>query len=270
MTTLVWGEVGEKVFEAGVSKGVLYTENNPGVVWNGLISVEEGEFSSAEPLYFDGVKYADVVEIGEFTGVIKAFTYPDEFLPCEGTMEDQQGFFVYNQPPDRFSLSYRTNIGSDTGGVEAGYKLHILWNLIAVPYARTYETLSLSTDPMEFEWSVSSIPESIVGFRPTAHIAFDSRKIDPYLLKDIEDILYGTDTAEPFLPTLQGLATFIRNWDRLIVIDNGDGTWTAISNAEGVINMISPTEFEITTDSATYLDADTYTIQSTDKNEEDL
>lgn len=270
MTTLVWGEVGEKVFEAGVSKGVLYTENNPGVAWNGLIAVEEAEFSSTEPLYFDGVKYADVVEIGEFNGVIKAFTYPDEFLPCEGTMEDQPGFFIYNQPPDRFSLSYQTKIGSDVAGMEAGYKIHILWNLIAVPASRTYETLSFNSDPMEFEWSVSSIPEYIVGFRPTAHVVFDSRKLDPFLLQDIEDVLYGTSTADPFLPTLQGLATFIRNWDRLIIVDNGDGTWTATSNADGVINMVSATEFEITTDTAAYLDADTYTIQSSDKNEEDL
>jgi hypothetical protein len=66
------------------------------------------------------------------------------------------------------------------------------------------------------------------------------------------------------------LASFIRSWERLIIINNGDGTWTAISNEDGIIVMTDASTFEITSDSAVYLDDDSYTIGSSDKNEDDI
>ena len=97
-----------------------------------------------------------------------------------------------------------------------------------------------------------------------------SRKIDPLLLIDLEEILYGNAETEPRLPSLKGLTTFIRKWDRLIITDNGDGTWTATTNAEAIISMLDADTFQIVSDTATYLDADTYTIESSEKNEEDI
>lgn len=324
MAILTWDDVGDRLFETGVRKGVLYTADGHGVPWNGLISVESNESDSAEPVYFDGIKFNDIVTPGDFTASITAFTYPDEFLAFEGILEDQDGFFILNQPRARaFGLSYQTLVGDDISGPESGYKIHILYNLIAIPSTTSYKTLGDSVEPLEFQWSITAIPEEIDGYRPTAHVVIDSRKMDPYLLADIETILYGEDSAdeltitdhgdgtwtaespiegvitmlddttfsidatnavyldadtytisssatESYLPSLKAFATFIRSWNRLVITDNGDGTWTASSPIDGVITMLNPTTFEITTDTATYLDADTYTITSSDKNEGDI
>lgn len=269
MGSLVWDQLGDRLYETGISKCVLYKDDGFGVAWNGVISVDEDTGGEVEPIYFDGVKINDIVTLGDFSGTLRAFTYPDEFLYYEGTLEDQMGFYVTNQPQSKFGMSYRTESGDDATGL-SGYKIHLLYNLTAIPAQRSYKTMGLDVGPVEFEWNITSIPEDIENFRPTAHVILDSRRMDPNLLMDIEDILYGDEDREGHLPSLKGFATFIRKWDRLIVTDNGDGTWTAESSVEGVITMLDPTTFEITTDSATYLDADTYTIESSEKNEEDL
>ncbi len=270
MPALVWDQVGDRLYETGVSKGVLYKDDTFGVAWNGLTSVDEDVSTESEPIYFDGVKINDIVTIGDFNAVLHAYTYPDEFLKYEGTLQDQTGFYVMNQPQSRFGLSYQTKIGDDINGIDSGYKIHILYNLTAVPAQRSYESLSDQFDPIEFEWALTSIPEEIENFRPTAHVIFNSRKLDPNLLKDLEDILYGDEDNPPRLPSLKGLATFIRKWDRLIITDNGDGTWTAESSVDGIITMVNPTTFEILSDDVTYIDPFTYRISSSEKNEEDI
>lgn len=267
---LTWDQVGERFYETGVSNGVLYKDDGYGVPWNGLTSIDESISTSVDPVYFDGVKIEDVVTIGDFSAKLKAFTFPDEFLPYEGTLQDQTGFYVLHQNPSRFGLSYRTLIGNDVDGIDAGYKLHILYNLTAIPSDREYSTLSDSLEPIEFEWDITAIPEEIERFRPTAHVIFDSRTIDPYLLMDIEDILYGTADTDPYLPSLKSLSSFIRQWERLIVVDNEDGTWTAISPTDVDIIMLDATTFQITSPAAVVIDADSYTLTSSQKNEEDI
>jgi hypothetical protein len=270
MSALVWDAVGSRTYEAGVSKGVLYGEDGEGFAWNGLTAIESSIDSEVDPVHFDGVKFNDLVTVGDFQATMRAFTYPDEFLRYEGTYEDQTGFYITGQQPSRFGLSYQTKVGDDVSGIEAGYKLHILYNLTAIPSETSYETLSLDTEPIEFEWQLTSVPEDIDGYKPTAHVILDSRKLDPNLMRDVEDILYGSEDNDPHLPSLQALASFIRSWERLIIINNGDGTWTAISNEDGIIVMSDASTFEITSDSAVYLDDDSYTIGSSDKNEDDI
>jgi hypothetical protein len=270
MTALVWDETGKRYYETGVSKGVFYDADGRGVAWNGLTSVEETISTQVQAVHFDGLKFNDIVTVGDFAAVMRAWTYPDEFLPYEGILEDQQGFFVTSQPGWKFGLSYQTKIGNDIENLELGYKIHLLYNLTALPSQRSYQTLSLDTEPMEFEWTLTAIPEAIENYRPTAHVIFDSRKLDPWLLEDLISIIYGDEDNPPTLPPLKGLATFIRKWDRLIITDHGDGTWTADSPREGQIVMLDDTTFEITADTAIYLDPETYEISSSEKNEEDI
>ena len=55
MSRLSWGATGERIFEVGTDRGVLYLPDTPGVPWVGLISVEET--SSGDPVeeyYLDG------------------------------------------------------------------------------------------------------------------------------------------------------------------------------------------------------------------------
>lgn len=270
MTAIVWDEIGQHYYETGVSKGVFYDETGYGVPWNGLTGVEESVSSQVQAVHFDGLKFNDVVTVGDFAAVMRAWTYPDEFLPYEGILQDQAGFFVTDQPGSKFGLSYQTRVGNDLEGLEHGYKIHLLYNLTALPSQKVYNTMSLETEPHEFEWTLTAIPEAIENFRPTAHVIFDSRKMDPWLLEDLESIIYGDEDSPPHLPPLKGLATFIRKWDRLIITDHGDGTWSAESPREDQIIMLNETTFEITADTAIYLDAVTYEISSSDKNEEDI
>lgn len=270
MAALVWDETGQRFYETAISKGVFYDAEGVGTSWNGLTSLDENVSNEVGAVHFDGLKINDVVTVGDFSAVMRAFTYPDEFLPYEGILEDQKGFFVTDQPGSRFGLSYQTKIGNDIEGLEFGYKIHILYNLTALPSQKSYHTMSADTVPMEFEWSITGIPEAIENFRPTVHIIFDSTKMDPWLLEDLEGIIYGDEDSDAYLPPLKGLATFIRKWDRLIITDHGDGTWSAESPRPNQIVMLDETTFEITADTAIYLDEFTYTISSSDKNEEDV
>jgi hypothetical protein len=266
MTTISWDGIGERYYENGVSQGVFYGEDGVGVPWNGLTFVEESRVDSTEPLYIDGLKFGDLVTLGDFEGKMKAFTYPDEFLAYEGVLEAEVGVYLTRQPKGRFGLSWKTEINNDLGQ-SIGYKLHILYNLLAIPAEKTYETLSLDNEPIEFEWDISAFPEEIDNFRPTAYMVIDSRKIDPFLLLDIEGLIYGTSETDPILPNMNGLITFIMNWGRFIITDNGDGTWTATTPLDGFIEMLDETTFEITVDTAVYLDPETYEISSSEQEE---
>lgn len=210
MAAIVWDDIGKRFFEAGVSKGVFYDYEGNGVGWNGLTSVEVSTPASVEAIYFDGVKINDFVTTGDFSGTMKAFTYPEEFLPYEGVYHDVDGFYITDQPTNRFGLSYQTRIGNDVDGVDYGYKIHLLYELTAIPASRSFDTLSDQTEPIEFEWAITGIPQDIDNFRPTAHVIISSNKFDSYLLKDIEDTLYGTQYEDPILPPLKTLNTIIR------------------------------------------------------------
>lgn len=258
MSLLVWDEIGTHFYEAGVDRGVLYLPDGNGVPWNGLINVTESSENQATPVYFDGIKYADILTFGDFSGTIKAYTYPDEFLQFEGILEVGNGLFVNNQQPNRFNLSYRTRIGNDIDE-NYGYKIHILYNLIATPSEKSYDTMSVDKSAIEFEWSISAIPDKISGFKPTAHLIIDSRKMGPLLLQDIEDTLYGNEFDDAKLPPLSTLTSFIDNWVIIRITENGDGTWTA-TGPDNLITMLDATTFQIIQANARYLDADTYLI----------
>lgn len=270
MTTIQWHQPGERTYETGVDRGVLYGSDRLGVAWNGLTSVEMNPSDEVVPVYFDGVKFNDIVTRGDVAFKIKAFTYPDELLAYQGILEGEAGVFYDNQPLHRFHLCYRTMIGDDLNPEMSHYKLHMLYNLTAVPTNTEYETMTLDTEPIEFEWDVTAIPEQVDGFRPTAHMIVDSRDIPSEILLDLEGVLYGTSETDARLPSMRALTNFLRNWNRQIIIDNGDGTWTAIIRDDADLTMLSATEFQIDNANATYLDAETYEISSTDLNEEDL
>jgi hypothetical protein len=145
-----------------------------------------------------------------------------------------------------------------------------LYNLTAIEETRTYKTLVLESELQSFTWKLTGIPENISGFRPTSHLIIDSRKINQYLLADIEDVLYGLNTEDAKLPTMKSLLTFIRKWDRIIIEDNLDGTWTIESDALGVITLVDSTTYTIDSPDIVVIDANSYTISSSNKNEEDI
>lgn len=263
MPNLTWDRVGDRQFEAGLDRGVLYLPDGSAVPWNGLTSVIEKFSKEATPVYFDGVKINENLVLGDFAATMKAVTYPDEFVELEGYAEAKRGVLYADQMPIPFGLCYRSQIGNDVES-EVGYKIHIIYNLTAIPNDKTYETLKADPTLMEFEWEITAIPEEIPGNRPTAHIIVETDKIDPWLLEEIEEILYGSSTANARLIPMVELADYIANWFRIRIIDNGDGTWTAISNRDGLIFVDSEDQFTIFGANAIYLDDATYLLSDTE------
>lgn len=257
MTRVLWDQVGERVFQTGVDRGVLYLPDNSGVVWNGLISVTEAFSNEVKPYYMEGFKYLETHLPGDYSSELKAFTYPDEFDEINGIVEDQHLYF-HNQPPKMFGLTYRTLVGDDVDGTNRGYKIHILWNLRAIPTSIPYSSLSGTPETISFGWTLSGVPVIVDGRKPTCHISIDSTKIDPFALELIENMLYGTATSDPTLPSIQELIAL----DDLFITDNGDGTWTAVGS-DHYISMLDPTTFQIANATTTTIDANTYTISTT-------
>lgn len=263
MVKLAWDRVGDRVFETGLDQGVLYLPDGTAVPWNGLTSIIESFDTESSPVYFDGMKIQDMLVLGDFSATMKAVTYPDEFIELEGLAGPRSGLFYNNQSPQAFGLCYRTLIGNDLEGGEAGYKLHILYNVTAIPNDKTYASLSSDPTLMEFEWNITAVPEEVPGFRPTAHMTIDSRDLDPWLLEELETMLYGSSTADAALVPMQDLIAYINEWYRVKIVDNGDGTWTATTLRDGFISFGIDGFFQIVGVNAVYLDDDTYEISDT-------
>jgi len=264
MPSLIWDRVGTRVYETGLDRGVLYLPDGSAVPWNGLTSVIEKFDKDSSPVYYDGMKINDLVVLGDFSASMKAVTYPDEFTELEGLGKRRRGLFYGDQPPQSFGLCYRTQVGNDLEGDVSGYKIHIIYNVTAFPSDKTYASLTADPSLVEFEWRITAVPEEVPGFRPTAHVILDSRDFDPWLLEELEAMLYGDTASIAALIPMPALITYINDWYRVKIIDHGDGTWSAISDRDGFISIdVATSLFTIVQINAVYLDDVTYQISDT-------
>lgn len=209
---IVWDAPGSRYFENGVSKGVLYpmTETGDygvGVAWNGLTTVTESPSGAeANDIYADNIKYATLRSAETFGGTIEAYTYPDEFSVCDGSISPAKGVNFGQQKRRGFGLSYVTNVGNDTATEsDDGYKLHLIYGATADPSERSYTTTNDSPDAMSMSWEISTVPVSITNddLRPVSTITIDTTKLDEAgktALKSLETMLYGSATKDPKLP----------------------------------------------------------------------
>lgn len=260
MTSLSWSTFGTRFYENGVDRGVLYMSGQPGVAWVGLTSVTENPSGgSPTPYYVDGVKYLNVPTAEEYAATITAFTYPDEFSLCDGSAQPRPGLYVAQQRRQLFGFSYRTMVGNDLAGNSA-YKIHLVYNAYAAPTQRDNDSDSDTANPNEFSWAITTVPPSTPGYDYSSHIVIDSRTTDSIVLSTLEEILYGTDTTSPRLPAF---AELVSTYDSptLVVTDNGDGTFT-ITGPEQAITMLDASDFQITWDTAIFVDDNTWTISS--------
>jgi hypothetical protein len=201
MTALEWDAAGSRRYETGIDRGVLYLQDELETVvpWNGLTGVTENVSREVKSYYTDGVKYLDHHVPGSFSAKLTAFTYPDELETILGIEEFAPGVHIHDQRAQMFHLSYRTKVGNDVDGTDHGYKIHILYNVLAVPDDVAINTLGASVVPQVFSWSLTGTPTNMWGIRPTSHISIHSRSIDPELLVTLEEMLYGSVTADPAL-----------------------------------------------------------------------
>jgi hypothetical protein len=211
---LSWDGTGDKFFETGVDRGVLYLITDgaydTGFAWNGLVSVTENP-SGAEPtkLYADNINYLNMLSAEEFGLTIEAYTYPDEFMACDGTLEAVTGTLLGQQPRSVFGLAYRTLIGNDEDGNSHGYKLHLVYGLLASPSEKAYSSINDSPEAITFSWECVSTPVAATGYSPVSIITIDSRTADEDKLEALEVILYGESVGptQPLLPLPDAVIT---------------------------------------------------------------
>lgn len=202
---LVWDAVGDKRYERGVSKGVLFPTKTDGsydvgVAWNGLTNVNESpDGGEATDMWADNIKYGTLRSVENHKGSIEAYTYPDEFSECDGNAEPVPGLRLGQQTRKPFGLSYRTEIGSDSNP-ELGYKIHLVYGATASPSEKTHETINDSSDISPISWDYETVPVAVDGYKPVAHLEIDSTKVDPTKLAQLEAKLYGSETEDPKLP----------------------------------------------------------------------
>jgi hypothetical protein len=263
MPVINWDNVGERTYESGLDRGVLYLPDGSAVPWNGLTSISQKVEKSVESVFYDGAKISDLVTMGSFSASLSAMTYPDEMNFVEGSREIRNGVFVGEQMPTTFGLCYRTNVGNDVDGGEAGYTIHVVYNITAVPSDRSYASLNDSPEVVEFEWELTTTPEYIDGFKPSAHMEIKTSDLDPLLLAEVEQILYGGTVADASLIPMDELVNKINNWFRVKITDHGNGMWSASSDYSGYIFTLPGDQFRIEGANLIYIDDNTYLLSDT-------
>lgn len=208
MSILKWDESGERLFETGVDRGVLYPYNSeskkytPGVAWNGLTAVTESPSGAeATKLYADNTKYINLYSAEEFGATVEAYMYPKEFEACDGSATIAKGATAGQQTRKTFGLCYRTLLGNDTDGQDHGYKLHLIYGCMASPSEKAYQTVNDSPEAITFSWELTTTPVNVGdNFKPTSTIIVDSTQCDKAKLAALEAILYGSESADAELP----------------------------------------------------------------------
>lgn len=212
---ITWDKSGERYYETGVKRGVLYVMDKGaygnGVAWNGLTAVTESPSGAeASPMYADDIKYLNLYSAEEFAATVEAYTYPDEFAECDGSAEIAPGVTIGQQKRKTFGMCYTTVLGNDTDGNDYGYKIHIIYGANAAPSEKAYATINDSPEAITFSWELSTTPVEVAGHKPTASLTIDSTKTTPEKMKAIEDILYGTESQEPRLPLPSEIAEVLK------------------------------------------------------------
>lgn len=199
MSRIKWDQVGERKYETGVDRCVLYPMADDGtytkgVAWNGMSAITESPSGAeATAVYADNQKYLNLYSAEDFGATIEAYTYPDEWEACDGSAEVAPGVTIGQQDRQAFGLCYRTLIGNDVQDTKFGYKLHIIYGAKASPSERAHNTVNESPEANTMSWEVTTTPVDVEGYKPTANFTIDSTKTPADKLAAIEAILYGAD-----------------------------------------------------------------------------
>lgn len=204
---LEWNVSALKFYESGLDRGVLYVRDGSGnyplgVAWEGLINLTEKP-GGAEPtdLWANNVKYAQLISTEIFDGSLEAYTYPDEFLPCDGVETSIAGMLIGQQARSSFGLSYRTYKGSEAAGQMAEYKLHVVYGCIIQPSEVSRATINDSPEAATFSWEFKTVPAAMAGELPVSKITIDAAVLSAPELLAVEAALWGEDTpTDAYLP----------------------------------------------------------------------
>jgi len=265
MARIKWNAPEDRRYEYGIDQGVVYSKTaGRSAAWNGIKSVTQAPVGAdVTSFYLDGEKFNQMIATEEYAATLVAFSAPDLFFEeNDGLSYYGKGLYVDSQDRQMFDLSYRTQVG-DGRGAGQSYKIHLVYNALAAPTGRAYSSEAGAPSPIEHTWSLTTMPIRMTGKNPSAHYIIDSRRVSKYIMAQIEDILYGTVSKNPRMPTADELIKFFKNAQVVTVTDNKDGTWTA-QGPDDIIQFISWTEFIIDYDLAQFLPGsdDTYTLST--------
>lgn len=219
MAKLSWDDDTKRYYETGTSQGVLYVKKDDGtydkgVAWNGLTAFSESPSGAEETeLYANDKKYGSLRSAEKFGGTLEAYTYPEEFEQCDGSLEVATGVTIGQQARKSFGFTYKTVVGNDVS-TDYGYKLHIIWNASVSPSEKAYASINDSPEAITFSWELAATPTEVTidGVKKyTASMVIDTTKLENgkenTKLKEVEAKLYGTDASgndqgsDPELPT---------------------------------------------------------------------
>lgn len=208
MARITWDALGERLFEIGLDRGVLYTlspeeEYTNGVPWNGLTSVSDNNSGyEGTALYTNGTKTGAVYTNEEYGGTINCYTYPIELEEMFGEVKIANGIYARQQDRPLFGLCYRTLVGNDADGSDYGYKLHLVYNARVNEYSRSFSSLNDSASPGEISIPFETFPVDTSNMKPVSEIVIDSVTFGQARMAWLEGILYGSDDTNnlPRLP----------------------------------------------------------------------
>lgn len=268
---LEWDAADERYYQHGVDRGVLYPVGSDPVPWNGITGVNESGNGASTLYYIDGQIYLADVDATDFSGSLTAYFFPDAFAECVGFPQVAEGLFADNQKPKRFSLSYRSLIGSGTAGDMFGYQIHLIYNAMASIAQKQRKTLTNTPEPLELSFDIVATPIKIPELRPTAHLVIDTRFLTPEAVAELETMLYGDGVTPGEMPdpvTLFELLSFgetiavthytateLINFkaksanvvmtssttyqiNNVNAVDNGDGTYDISDGGDTVVTVV--------------------------------
>lgn len=203
---------------SGVDRCVLYS-GGIATAWSGVTSIYEKPGAPDVLVYYlDGIKHQQRVFEDTYEAELSAFTYPD--------VVDRIG---------PFNLTYRTLF-------DGGYELHMVYGVMFLQKDVGYPSEDETSDPIDFKWDV--LP-AITRVSKSLHLKVNTFDTDPYFVSQLEDVLYGTDSTDASLPSVEELESMFEEfWKIVHVVANEDGSieitapdeiWT--NNPDGTVDI---------------------------------
>lgn len=207
MAKIIFDNVGEKGYRYGVSKTVLYPQTSGayplGVAFNGVTAINQNPSGAEETaIYADNIKYASLMSAEDFGAGIEAVWYPEEWAECDGEKSALKGVYVGQQTRRPFGLCWRNELGSDVyDESDDNYELHLAYGMKAKPSSKSDKTTNASPENETYSWDCTSTPVPVPNMNQSAHLRINVKDFeDKQKIKDLEDVLYGTEDADPRLP----------------------------------------------------------------------
>lgn len=231
--SLKWDQTSERLYETGTKMGVVYPwqdgENGgytKGTAWNGLQGVSESpEGADETALYADDIKYLSMRSAEDFKFTIEAYTYPDEFMQCDGSAvldSELPGVNVGQQKRRLFGFSYVSSVGNDTDGNDYGEKIHLIYGATASPSQRDYKSINDSPEAITFSWECTTTPIDMPGnLKKAAQITIDTAQLlrgksgtEKTTMKTnieaLKKVLYGDGSTSAKLPSPEEVISILK------------------------------------------------------------